>query len=67
MKKMSKELTKNVDKMARHLDKKMNDVKEVIEESQKSNLELTIIILQSQLEDLVHEEELLEESVNLLR
>lgn len=33
MKKMTKELTKTVDKMARHLSKKMNDVKEIIEES----------------------------------
>jgi hypothetical protein len=33
MKEVSLELTKNVDKMARHLDKKLSDVSEMVEDS----------------------------------
>ena len=63
MKTMTKQLTKNVDKMARHLSKKMNDVKEIVEDSQKSNKELTVIILESQLEELKGEKTELEEDI----
>lgn len=37
MKKMTKKVTSKVDKMARHLSKKMNEVKDIVEESEKSN------------------------------
>ena len=64
---MTKQLTKNVDKMARHLSKKMNDVKEIVEDSQKSNKELTVIILESQLEELKGEKTALEEDIEKLK